>query len=340
MRAAVIPGVNEKWEVRDVPTPAPGPGEVLVEVRACGICYNDILATRGAIPFPATDPAIPGHEVAGVVVEVGAGVTSRRIGDRVGVTWVQATCGRCAHCRSHRAVGGQAALNCAAPSMTGFTVPGGQAQYLVAAAETTVLIPDGLPDELAAPMLCAGYTAWSAFRAAEPHPHARVAVLGIGGVGHLALQFAKASGSETIAVTRSPDKHDLAKALGADIVVADGEELRDVGGADIVLVTGTSYAAATDCLHGLRADGRMVLAGIDPAGGLTIQPNLWPPFFAQRHKLIGATHNGLHLLSEALDLAASRVVVPQVETFPLSEISHAVDRVASGTVRFRAVITP
>ncbi|WP_158883788.1 alcohol dehydrogenase catalytic domain-containing protein [Amycolatopsis anabasis] len=339
MKAAVIPGLNETWEVREVPTPRPGPGEVLIRVHACGICHNDVLATRGVIPFPAITPAVTGHEPVGEIVEVGAGVTTRAPGDRVGTTWVQSTCGRCDYCRRGLPVSGQAALNCAAPVMTGFTAPGGHAEYLVAAAAATVLIPEDLPDELAAPMLCAGYTSWSALRAAEPRPGERVAVLGIGGLGHLAVQFAKACGLETVAMTHSADKHDLARELGADLVVGNGEELRAAGGADVVLVTGNSYPAASDALQGLRVNGRLVLAGIDPAGAFTIAPNLAQPFFAQRQRVLGATHNGLDLLREALDLAASGVVTPRVECFPVAAVGEAVERVANGTVRFRAVVT-
>lgn len=233
MRAAVIPSAGSTWELRDIPTPRPGPGEVLLRVRACGVCYNDVRTTRGEIPFPAVTPAVTGHEVAGEVVDVGPGVTSRQVGDRVGVPWIQGTCGRCGYCRRGLPLSGLAAFGCEAPRMTGFTVPGGHAEFLVARADGTVLLPDGLAYELAAPVLCAGYTAWSALRAAEPRPHERVAVLGIGGLGHLALQFAHASGFETVAVTHSPDKHTIARDLGADVVVSDGAELREAGGADV-----------------------------------------------------------------------------------------------------------
>jgi alcohol dehydrogenase/propanol-preferring alcohol dehydrogenase len=339
MKAAVIPAVNAAWELREVPTPSPGPGEVLMRVHACGICYNDVLSTRGAIPFPAFTPAIPGHEPVGKVVEVGAGVTSRKVGDRVGTTWVRRACGRCDYCLRDLPVSGQAAMNCAAPTATGFTTPGGHAEYLVAAADETVLIPDGLPAELAAPVMCAGYTAWSALRAAEPLPHERVAVLGIGGLGHLAVQFASASGFETVAVTRSADKLALAKELGAELVVGSGEQLRQAGGADVILVTGPSYPAASEVLQGLRPNGRMVLAGIDPAEPFTIPPAMTYPFFAQRQKIIGATHNGLRYLREALDLVAAGRVRPRVESYPAAEVARAVDRVSSGEVRFRAVVT-
>jgi D-arabinose 1-dehydrogenase-like Zn-dependent alcohol dehydrogenase len=339
VKAAVIPEVNGTWELRDVPDPQPGPGEVLIRVRACGVCFNDVLATQGAIPFPAFSPAIPGHEPVGEIVETGLGVTSRQVGDYVGTTWVRAGCGRCGYCRRGFPVSGQAAMNCPAPTATGFSVPGGHAEYLVAAADQTVLIPTGLSPELAAPVLCAGYTAWSALRAADPAPGERVAVLGIGGLGHLALQYSRATGFETVAITRSPDKHALAAELGADLVVSSGAELREAGGADVILATGPSYPAAAETLQGLRVNGRLVLAGIDPAEPFTIPPAMTYPFFAQRQKIIGATHNGLPYLTEALELVAAGKVTPRIETFPADRVADAVARTAKGEVRFRAVVT-
>ena len=337
MKAAVIPEINGSWELREVPTPVPGPGEVLIRIRACGICFNDVLATMGAIPM-GMSPAITGHEPVGEIVEVGPGVTTRQTGDRVGTTWVRAGCGRCDYCRLNLPITGQTGINCAAPVATGFSHQGGHAEYLVVGANETVLIPDGLAFDLAAPVLCAGYTAWSALRTAAPKPHERVAVLGIGGLGHMAVQYAQACGYETVAITSKPEKHLLAKELGADIVVSNGDELRQVGGADVILVTGPSYPAAAECLPGLRVNGRMVLAGIDGRSGFTIPPALAYPFFAQGQSIMGATHNGLPLLQEALDLVASGKVTPMIETFPAERVDEAVRKVAAGEVRFRAVV--
>ncbi|WNM31979.1 alcohol dehydrogenase catalytic domain-containing protein [Streptomyces sp. Li-HN-5-11] len=331
MQAAVISEADGGWELREVPTPRPGPGEVLVRVRASGLCVNDSLAPAGMVP---------GHEPAGEVVEVGPGVTTRRVGDRVGTTWVRATCGRCDYCRLGLPVTGQAAFACAASTQTGYTVPGGHAEYMVLGADETVLLPDGLAFELAAPILCAGYTAWSALRAAEPAPHERIAVLGIGAVGHLAVQFAHACGLETIAMTSSPAKHDLARRLGADGVVADGAQLRAAGGADVILATGRSYPAGVDAMTGLRPGGRLVLSGLDPAGTFTI-PSMSRalPFVGLRLQVTGSTHNGPQYLREALDLVAEGKVTPMVETFPKEQVATAAERVAKGDVRFRAVVT-
>lgn len=336
MEAAVVPAVNADWELREIPDPRPGPGQVLVEVHACGICHNDVWLSRGLLPFPPLDPVVTGHEATGEVVEVGPGVTSRRPGDRVGVTWVQATCGRCHYCRLGLPVTGQSAMNCVAPVMTGVTVPGGHAEYVVAEEAGTVLLPDQLTYEDAAPLLCAGYTAWSALRAAAPAPHERVAILGVGGVGHLGLQLARACGFDTVAITRSPDKHDLVRTLGADLVVSNGVELREAGGADVILVTGTSYQSATEVLAGVRPNGRVVLSGIDPQGSFSLGPQslVW----ANRLQIIGATHNGPSLLYEVLELAASRAVSPMVEVFDKKRVNEAVGRVERNEVRFRAVV--
>jgi D-arabinose 1-dehydrogenase-like Zn-dependent alcohol dehydrogenase len=336
MKAAVVPAAGARWELKDVATPSPGPGEVLVRVRACGVCHNDVFLTDGTFPFPPMDPVIVGHEAAGEVAEVGAGVTSRKAGDRVGTTWVQGTCGQCDYCKLNLPLTGQSGMNCVAPRMSGLTVQGGHAQYVAVPAESTVLLPDGLSYQAAAPMLCAGYTAWSALRAADPKPGERVAVLGVGGLGHLALQFANACGFETVAITRSPEKHDLIRELGTGHVVADGAGLREIGGADVVLVTGTSYRAATDALAGLRVNGRLVLATIDPEGSFEIGPS--SPVWAQRQSIIGATHNGLEQLTEALRFAADGRVTPIIEEFDAEQVAEALARVGKGDVRFRAVV--
>ncbi|MGN9913556.1 alcohol dehydrogenase catalytic domain-containing protein [Phytohabitans sp. LJ34] len=337
MLASVCPAAGETWELREVRTPVPGPGEVLIRVHASGLCSNDVSLTNGTFPYPPIDPTIVGHEPAGEVVEVGAGVAARKVGDRVGATWIQGGCGSCDHCRLNLPVTGITGMNCDSPAMTGLTRTGGHAEYLVVPASSTVLLPEALPYEMAAPLLCAGYTSWSALRAADPRPHERVAVVGIGGLGHLAVQFSKACGFETVAVTRTPDKHELARELGADHVVSSGEALARIGGADVVVVTATSYEAATECLAGLRINGRMVLATIDPSGSFTIDASR--QFFARGQSILGATHNGLPYLVEALDLAAHGAVTPQVEVFPKEKIAEAVDRVTAGKVRFRAVVT-
>lgn len=337
MKAVVMTGAGRPWEVREVPVPAVEPGQVLVRVHASGMCYTDVWATQGygGDIYPQT----PGHEVVGEVVEVGAGVRSRRVGDRVGTTWVQSACGRCPYCRQNRPLSGQTAMNCVEPRTTGFAAQGGHAEYIAIAAEGTVLLPDALAYTDAAPMMCAGYTTWSGLRDARPQPHERIAVLGIGGLGHVALQLSKACGYDTVAITHSADKHELARALGADSVVADGRQLREIGGADVLLVTSNDFESAQEAVAGLRVDGRIVLCGLDFSRPFSISSE-GVPFHMMRQRVIGSTHGGQRYLSEVLELAAQGKVKPIVETFALDQATQAYDRLASGQMRFRGVFTP
>ncbi len=337
MKAVVMTGANRPWEVREVPMPKAEPGLVLVKVHASGMCYTDVWSTQGygGDIYPQT----PGHEVVGEIVEVGAGVHTRQVGDRVGTTWVQSACGRCVYCRENRPLTGQTAMNCGSARTTGFSSQGGHAEYIAIAAEGTVLLPDGLAYTDAAPMMCAGYTTWSGLRDAQPQPRDRIAVVGVGGLGHVALQLSKACGFETIAITHSPDKHDLARQLGADHVVANGKELRELGGADILLVTTNDFDSAEEAITGLRIDGRVVLCGLDFTKPFSISSE-GVPFHMMRQRVIGSTHGGQQQLAEVLDLAAKNKVKPIVETFTLDRAAEAYDRLASGRMRFRGVFTP
>ncbi|UZW58743.1 alcohol dehydrogenase catalytic domain-containing protein [Lysobacter enzymogenes] len=337
MKAIVMTGAGRPWEVHEVSVPAVEPGQVLVRVHASGMCYTDVWATQGygGDIYPQT----PGHEVVGEVVEVGAGVRSRRVGDRVGTTWVQSACGRCPYCRQNRPLSGQTAMNCVEPRTTGFAAQGGHAEYIAIAAEGTVLLPDGLAYTDAAPMMCAGYTTWSGLRDAQPQPRERIAVLGIGGLGHVALQLSRACGYDTVAITHSADKHDLARQLGADHVVADGRQLREIGGADVLLVTSNDFESAQEAVAGLRVDGRIVLCGLDFSRPFSISSE-GAPFHMMRQRVIGSTHGGQRYLSEVLELAAQGKVKPIVETFALDQAAEAYERLASGRMRFRGVFTP
>jgi alcohol dehydrogenase len=328
MKAAVVPKIDSQWEVKEVPAPEPGPNQVLIKIHASGLCFTDVHQTRGEIPgaFPRT----LGHEPAGEIVAVGTGVRTRRIGDRVGVPWVQATCGRCEWCLRGKA------LFCSEQMNTATQMPGGHAEYMTAYANSTVLLPEGLSYEQAAPIFCAGYTVWSGLRIADPKPHETVAVVGVGGLGHLAVQYAKAAGFQTIAVSRSPDKDKLVREMGADAVVRDGKGLIASGGADVILGTSNSNDAMVDCVQGLRPDGRFVLMGFE-AKPLQLSP---VDFITRRIRILGSSQNHPEYLYEALDYAAKRRVKTVVETYRLDEIGKAYDRVVNGRVRFRAVITP
>jgi alcohol dehydrogenase len=328
MKAAVVPKIDSQWEVKEVPAQEPGPNQVLIKIHASGLCFTDVHQTRGEIPgaFPRT----LGHEPAGEIVAVGTGVRTRRIGDRVGVPWVQATCGRCEWCLRGKP------LFCSEQISTGMQMPGGHAEYMTAYADGTVLLPEGLSYEQAAPIFCAGYTVWSGLRIADPKPHETVAVVGVGGLGHLAVQYAKAAGFQTIAISRSPDKDKLVREMGADAVVRDGKGLIAAGGADVILGTSNSNDAMVDCVQGLRPDGRFVLMGFE-AKPLQLSP---VDFIARRIRILGSSQNHPEYLYEALDYAAKRRVKTVVETYRLDEITKAYDRVVNGQVRFRAVIIP
>lgn len=326
MKAAVVPAKGAKWELKEVEDPKPGVNQVLIRIHASGLCYTDVHQTKGEIP--GSFPVILGHEPVGEIVAIGEGVTKRKVGDRVGVPWVQHACGRCEWCMRERNA------FCPARIGTSGSINGGHAELMVAYAEGTMLIPDGLSYEQAAPIFCAGYTVYSGLRIAEPKPHERVAVVGIGGLGHLGLQYARACGFDTIAITHSADKKKLALELGADHVVADGAELEKLGGADVILATSNSCKQTLDAFKGLRNDGRLVVMGFfnEP---LTFTAG---ELLFKRARIIGSLQNGTEMLFEALDFAARGKVKVMAETFSLNEINKAYEKVSNGDVRFRAVV--
>jgi alcohol dehydrogenase len=338
MLSSVIPSVNAKWEVKEIPTPQAGTNQVLIKIHASGICYTDVHITKGGlgVKFPHTI----GHEPAGEIVALGEGVTTRKVGDRVGVPWLQSTCGRCEWCQRGKL------FFCPNQIATGINIAGSHAEYMVAYADATQLIPTGLSYDQAAPIFCAGYTVYSGLRFADPKPHERVAVVGIGALGHLGIQYSKAAGFETIAVTHSKDKEELAYKLGADSVVSNGEGLLKEGrygnsdggnsGADVILATSNSYKATADSIKGLRPDGRFVLMGVSTTEPFTISSEI----LFKRARIIGSTQNDREHLYEALDYVAKGKVRVMTEIFPLEEISNAYDKVANGNVRFKAVIKP
>jgi len=326
MKAAVVTAPNEKWRIQEVPTPKPGPNQVLIRIRASGICFTDVHQTKGELPGPF--PRVLGHEPAGEIAAVGAGVRTRRVGDRVGVAWVMSTCGRCEWCLRGRE------NFCPELVGTGGQTNGGHAEFLLAEGDATFLLPDGISFEQAAPIFCAGYTVYSGLRIAQPQPHERVAVVGIGGLGHLAVQYAKAAGFPTIAISRSPDKDKFVRELGADEIVRDGKGLLDAGGADVILGTSNSNDAMTDSVQGLRPDGRLVLMGFE-AKPLVFSPGA---FIMKRMRVLGSQQNGTEYLYEALDYVAKGKVRVIEETYKLDDIARAYERVAEGKVRFRAVV--
>jgi alcohol dehydrogenase len=327
MRAAVVPKINGKWEVKEVPTPKPIANQVLIRIHASGLCYTDVHITKGELPMPMEFPRTIGHEPVGEIVEIGQGVTTRRIGDRVGVPWVQASCGRCEWCQRGKQ------LFCQQQIATGIGTQGSHAEYMLAYADSTMLLPKEITYEQAAPVFCAGYTVYSGLRHADPKPHEKIAILGIGGLGHLGVQYSKACGFETIAITHSNDKEELCYKLGADLVVKNAEELQKNGGADVILATSNSSQAASEAISGLRPDGRMMIIGFEN------KPIEVPPtILMNRARIMGSQQNSREYLYEALDYVAKGKVKVITETYSLDDIVQAYDRVAAGKVRFRAVI--
>ncbi len=333
MRAPTFVAPHIPLEQRVVAMPTPGPGEVRIRVHASGICGTDLHMWRGEFAVPT--PVVPGHEPVGVIDALGAGVTTLQKGDRVGVSWVQAGCGRCAQCAAQRP------RYCATPR-TWARTGGGHAQWMLADARGVTRLPDALSFEHAAPLFCAGYTVMSGYRRAQPRPGDRVAVLGVGGLGHLALQIARALGHEVIAITSSESKRREALALGAHEVLAvrehAGRELAAIGGADIVLGTSSDLAQTSQVLTGLRPEGRLVTMALptgDGARELSVEPRV---MLARQLSIVGAMQSERADLVELLALAAAGRVVPQLELFPIGQIGRAMSRLAERRVRYRAVL--
>ena len=331
MRAAVITEFNKDWELKEMPDPRPGPGQVVIRVRASGICGTDLHAHHGTLG--AKLPCVPGHEPAGEIVELGAGVTDLKVGDRVGVFWNQKGCGRCGSCQSGwpwRCPNAQSWMH----------LGGGDSELMLAWASGCALLPDGLSFEAAAPLFCAGYTVMSGLRNADLKPGERVAVLGLGGLGHLGLQMSKALGLETFAITGQADKKAELVGFGADEVLvagagADpGAVLRNAGGADVILSTTNSATQIAAVFGGLRTGGRLINLGV-PDGPLEIDSRtlMW----GQR-QIRGSSQDERSDLREVLMLAAAGKVKAKIELYPLARVNEALARLQAGKMRYRAVL--
>lgn len=328
MKAAFLSSVNGKFEIREIQTPSPSANQVLIKIYSSGLCYNDVHIMHGESPLTLNFPCLLGHEPAGEIVEVGESVTTRKKGDRVGVPYMQKTCERCEWCQRGKN------MYCHQLKGTGVTLPGSHAEYMRAYEDSTVLLPNEITYEQAAPLFCAGYAVYSGLRSAKPKPHERIAVVGIGGLGHLGIQFSKALGFHTIAITHSKDKEESIYKLGADEVIYRGEDLNSIGGADIILVTSSSYKMAIESFDGLRPEGRLMLMGIS-----TEKFNISPFKMAYyRYNVIGSQQNSQEYLCEAIDLVAKGKVKVLTETYSLENIGQAYTNLYNGTVRYRAVI--
>lgn len=329
MKAAYITGVREPIALRETAIPEPGPGQVRIRVHASGVCGTDAHYWRGILPIPF--PSVLGHEPAGVVDAVGPGVTVVQAGDRVGVPWVQAGCGRCGYCQQRR-------INFCSNQHTWMSLGGGHAEFMIAHEDGCVELPAGLDWERAAPMFCAGFTVMSGYRNSRPRPGDRIAVVGIGGLGHLAVQIAKAHGHDVIAVTSSAAKRGEALELGADEVLVvrnhAGRELMNVGGADIVLSTSNNMRQNSEIVAGIRPEGRLVSMAIekDP---IQIDPLL---LLDRQISVIGSQQSGREDIVEILELAAADKVKPKLELYRMEEINRVMQRLDEGLVRYRSVI--
>lgn len=333
MKAAVLEKFNAPWTIKELPQPKPQSGQILIKVHASGLCGTDLHIHHGIMPISL--PLVCGHEPVGEIVEVGAGVENLKVGDRVGVCWNQKGCGRCPSCQSQREL---YCMGSPKGPQTWMNLGGGNSEFMLAWAAGCILLPEKLSYEYAAPLFCAGYTIASGYANAHPKPGERIAVLGIGGLGHLALQYAKAKGHPVIALTHSAEKVDLLKSFGADEIVVIkkhvGKELAAVGGADIILGTGNSCKVSSESLEGLLPEGRFIGMGID-----TEEMRASPVLLLSKQLTIkGSKQNKRADLIDILSLAAKGKVKPMVELYSLEEINHVLTRLNEGKVRFRAVI--
>ena len=332
MLAMVVrsPGGPLVAEERDIPEP--GPGEMRIRVVACGVCHSDTVTMDKLFPF-IEYPRVPGHEVLGVVDALGPGVAGWSVGDRAGVGWFGGACGYCRHCRR------DAAFACDnVHEVSGVTRDGGYATHMVARASAVARTPDDLDPVVAAPLMCAGVTTFNALRHSGAGPGDLVAVHGVGGLGHLGVQFAARQGFRTVAVNRGRDKEALARQLGAtdyiDSTAQDpAEALSKMGGAKAILATLTNAEAMQAIVGGLGPNGVLMVIGV--VGPLTVNPF----DLIQRSAAVRGWYSGVARDSEDT-LAFSREcgVTPMVEVFPLREAQQAYERMMSGAARFRVVL--
>jgi len=333
MKSARVPRPGADFEIVESRIPTPDTGQVRIKVRACGICHSDVLTKEGSWPG-IQYPRVPGHEVAGVIDDVGAGVSGWKVGRRAGVGWHGGHDGTCRECLRGDF------RNCRNRKVTGIHYDGGYQQYLVVPAEALVTIPDGLSDAEAAPLLDAGVTTYGALRRSGALPGDLVAVQGLGGLGHLGIQFASKFGYRVVALGRGSDKAELAKKLGADVYI-DGaatnavQELQKLGGAQVILATAPSSKAMSEVIHGLAPNGKLLVVGAAPE---PIQVTPAQLIFGSR-AIQGWSAGPPAESEDALRFAELTGVRPMIETYPLERAAQAYDRMLSGKVRFRAVLT-
>ncbi len=336
MRAAVVPGFGQPLVIEDRPVPEPGPGQVVVRMEASGLCHTDIHAAHGDWPVTPTVPFIPGHEGVGLVTATGAGVTSPRVGQRVAVPWLGYACGTCRYCLT-----GWETL-CPDQRNTGYSVDGCYAEYFLAEAAFATPVPDGLDPREAAPLTCAGVTTYKAVKVGNVCPGDLVAVSGVGGLGHLAVQYAKIFGGTVAAVDITDEKLKLAGELGADIVIDarvedPAEVLRGHGGADVAVGLAVDDRSFATAYAGLRRGGRLVLVALPASGTLRV-----PVFDTVLNgtSVIGSIVGTRADLAEVFALHAAGRTRVSYETRPLAHVNEAISEVLHGRAKARLVLEP
>jgi D-arabinose 1-dehydrogenase-like Zn-dependent alcohol dehydrogenase len=333
MKAAQISKAGGGFEIVEREIPKPGAGQVLIKVQACGVCHSDVVTLQGG--WPGLEyPRVPGHEVAGVIDEVGAGVSEWQKGQRVGVGWHGGHDGTCLQCRRGDF------RNCRNLKVPGINYDGGYQQYMVAPAEALVAIPESLSDVDAAPLLCAGITTYNALRHSGAFPGDLVAVQGIGGLGHLGVQFANKFGYKVAAIGRGSENASLAKKLGASVYIDSkatnaAQELQKLGGAQVIVATAPNSKAMSELVDGLAPNGKLMVLGatFDPIEVTPVQLFLLS-------RTIQGWNTGTPADSEdTLRFAELTGVRPMIETYPLEKAAEAYARMMSGNAQFRVVLT-
>ncbi|PYU62542.1 MAG: alcohol dehydrogenase [Acidobacteria bacterium] len=333
MKAAQISKAGADFEIVEREIPKPGVGHVLIKVQACGVCHSDVFTKEGYWPG-IQYPRVPGHEVAGIIDELGAGVSEWKKGQRVGVGWHGGHDGTCLACR--RGDFG----NCQNLKIAGISYDGGYQQYMVAPVEALTTMPESLSDAEAAPLLCAGITTFNALRHSGARPGDLVAVLGIGGLGHLGIQFANKFGYKVAAIGRGSENAELAKKLGANLYIDNkvtnaAEALQKLGGAQVILATAPSSKAMSEVISGLGPNGKLMVVGaaFDPIEVTPVQ------LISGSKSIQGWASGTAADAEDTLRFAELSGVRPMIETYPLEKAAEAYARMMSGNAQFRVVLT-
>jgi propanol-preferring alcohol dehydrogenase len=336
MRAAVVTSFDKPLEIKEMPVPTAGAGQILVRIEASGLCHTDIHAARGDWPVKPTVPFIPGHEGVGIVEQAGPGVTTPAVGDRVAIPWLGTACGTCEYC-----VTGWETL-CESQLNTGYAIDGGHAEYAVADARYVIRVPEGIDPAIAAPLTCAGVTTYKAVKVGGVTPGDRVAIFGIGGLGHLALQYAQIFGGETIAVDVTEEKLTLAKQLGAAHVVNAATTdpvaaIEALGGADVAVVLAADPRVIEQAHASLRRGGRLVLVSLPKDNAMSL------PIFQTVLKgirVIGSIVGTRADLAEVFKLHTAGRTEVLYEPRRLDDINEAIEDVLANRVPARLVLLP